>query len=666
MDRTPNVLERWSTKLRAVFGGQTPLDTSRDLEPRKEISPIPGAFDASQHSVLPIAKPVVKPRSPWPDNSGQISIRKFDHGTPLPLEETGVYLGRGAYGRVDKVVCNGEQLARKTIDLESHAQKLREVSILKKLSHQHIIKIVGAYNQDNMLGILLQPVASCNLKEFFWEVGGGRQEGETSARSEKIRTELELASYPAGGTSGYNATKARIRLRRMFGCLANALEYIHGSGMIAYKDLKPENILVTHDKVYFTDFGTSHDLSEVIRNEGTSHTAGDQTGTQRYYAPETDSLRHGREVDVFSLGCVFLEMLTVLNGFTLLESDKYITANRPRLYRLRYCNDLPSAIKWLQNVRKTHGGHGRRRLLSWSWDSDGIFDLVEKMMKKEMADRPKADEISITLISLGGSCGAFHEPCCDQSQQVKRPEPITDFQLMSMFVPKFNAACVATYVHRQDMQKWNFVEALLLVWSVPMDSTWIYYIYACFNVGVIVMAERLMNQSSLSPAVFFAHTSHYLAVWLKAMMDSPVPHVVRNETHANITNRYCKSSFFFQPSAAEPEYHNFEVIILLIAMCIGFANAKWGFSLCILAVCCALWTELNCFFFNSSVAEISQPYVSTNNTARLAQENEEDSTNIPMLVLLLVNMWAGYMNPNWGAMLCLFSACCGVVFTVLW
>ncbi|MCJ1396048.1 hypothetical protein MMC18_008935 [Xylographa bjoerkii] len=291
MDRTSSAFKRWSTKLRTVFDSHPPLDTRQDTGSISEISPVPGAFNASQLPAFPSlkqqvsVKAVVKPISPWPDNSGQISIRNFDRGTPLPLEETGIYLGRGAYGRVDKVVCNGEQLARKTIDLESHAQKLREVLILKKLSHQHIVKIVGAYSQANTLGILLQPVASCNLKEFFWEAGGGRQEGEMSSRSEKIRADLELASYPAGGTMGYNPTKARNRLRRMFGCLANALEYIHESGMIAYKDLKPENILVTHDKVYFTDFGTSHDLSEVIRNEGTSHTAGDQTGTQRYLCP---------------------------------------------------------------------------------------------------------------------------------------------------------------------------------------------------------------------------------------------------------------------------------------------------------------------------------------------------------------------------------------------
>ena len=609
-------------------------------------------------------KVAVTPKSPWPDNSGQISIRNFDRGTPLPLEETGIYLGRGAYGRVDKVICNGEQLARKTIDLESHSQKLREVLIQKKLSHQHIVKIVGAYSQDNMLGILLQPVASCNLKEFFWEVGGGRQEGETSARSEKIRAELELATYPAGGTSGYNATKARIRLRRMFGCLANALEYIHESGMIAYKDLKPENILVTHDKVYFTDFGTSHDLSEVIHNEGTSHTAGGQTGTHRYYAPETDSFRHGREVDVFSLGCVFLEMLTVLNAFTLLESDKYITANRPRLYRLRYCNDLPNAIKWLQNVRKTHGGLGPRRLLAWSWDSDGIFDLVEKMMKKDMADRPKADEISITLISLGGSCGAFHEPCCDQSQQVKLPEPITDLQLMFMFVPKFSAMCVTTYVHWQDMQNWNIVEPLLLLWSVPTDLTLICYICACFNVGALVVIEALMKQYWLSPAVSFAYLSRYLALWMKAMMDSPVPQILGNETRVKIHKEYCQSSFFFQRQDAEPEYQNSVVISLLYAMCIGFANAKWGFSLCIIAVCYALWKELSCCYYEysvpigsySPVPARNQSSAPANNTARLAEEHKNDTDNIPMLIILLVTMAAGYIAVLDYALYCLVLA----------
>ncbi|MCJ1378518.1 hypothetical protein MMC17_001617 [Xylographa soralifera] len=357
-------------------------------------------------------------------------------------------------------------------------------------------------------------------------------------------------------------------------------------------------------------------------------------------------------------------MLTVLNGFTLLESDKYITANRPRLYRLRYCNDLPNAIKWLQNVRKTRGGLGRRRLLAWSWDSDGIFDLVEKMMKQEMADRPKADEISITLISLGGSCGAFHEPCCDQSQQVKLPEPLTDFQLMSMFAPKLSAMCVATYIHWQDMQNWNIVESLLLVWSVPMDSTLTYYICACFNLGAIVVMESLMNQYWLPPAVVFAYISHYLVVWINAMMDSPVPQILGNETDVNITNKYCQSSFFFQRLDAEPEYHNFEVTILLFALFVGFANAKWGFSLCIFAACCALWTEFNCYYYGSSVPIEYHSYVPADNVVKVTEGNEEDTTNMPMLILLLVTMWASYINPDWGARLCLFSACCGVLLTV--
>lgn len=134
----------------------------------------------------------------------------------------------------------------------------------------------------------------------------------------------------------------------MFDYLAEALSYVHEVGLITNKDVKSENILVTPENVYFTDFGSSRDLSEKIRQEDISMTAGEPIDTSRYWAPETNTGGHGRRVDVFLLGCVYLEMLTVMLGYTIVDSDDFIRqqgkrhgANVP--YNFHYCEHIREA-----------------------------------------------------------------------------------------------------------------------------------------------------------------------------------------------------------------------------------------------------------------------------------------------------------------------------------
>ena len=88
-------------------------------------------------------------------------------------------------------------------------------------------------------------------------------------------------------------------------CLVNTLAFIH-SRDIRHNDIKPRNVLAKGEKVYLTDFGSGH-----IFDDGSSSTTdGPAFGhTKAKCALEViENTNRNRSSDVFSLGCVLLEM----------------------------------------------------------------------------------------------------------------------------------------------------------------------------------------------------------------------------------------------------------------------------------------------------------------------------------------------------------------------
>jgi len=103
--------------------------------------------------------------------------------------------------------------------------------------------------------------------------------------------------------------------------LTDALQYIH-SQATRYLDIKPGNILVKKGpyrfgyRVYIADFGISKSFSSL------DHSQKDDPipRTPKYCAPEVwERGMYGGAADIFSLGCVFTEMLTTLAGVDLEE-----------------------------------------------------------------------------------------------------------------------------------------------------------------------------------------------------------------------------------------------------------------------------------------------------------------------------------------------------------
>jgi serine/threonine protein kinase len=224
----------------------------------------------------------------------------------IPLCSLGP-LGGGGTAMVDKVMAKGQVLARKTIKRGWRGLKLAdarvELRIMRRLQmHKHIIKVLGSYTQElrgpyTKFAMLLHPVAT-DLEVVF----GYLQCTAVTTQEGDQERQLIIDS-----------------LATFIGCLANALMFIHKEG-VRHKDIKSQNILVAGECVFFGDFGISHDFS----SDHVSVTQGKpKTFTPIYSSPELAGWSpRGRSSDIFSLGCVFLEIMTIFLGFSILDFER--------------------------------------------------------------------------------------------------------------------------------------------------------------------------------------------------------------------------------------------------------------------------------------------------------------------------------------------------------
>ncbi|KRW99049.1 Protein kinase-like domain [Pseudocohnilembus persalinus] len=153
-------------------------------------------------------------------------------------------------------------------------QVKNEIRLLSTLKHQNIIRYLGFQQEDNNLNI-------------FMELG-------TDTLKSKTQKYKQLPEQ---------------FVRRIMEEILLGLEYLHAHN-IMHRDLKTANILFVNDKVKLADFGSAKQIQKA-----NSSSYGEQfkslIGTPQYMAPEVIRQEgRGRFSDIFSLGCIFYEMLT--------------------------------------------------------------------------------------------------------------------------------------------------------------------------------------------------------------------------------------------------------------------------------------------------------------------------------------------------------------------
>ncbi|EMC93918.1 hypothetical protein BAUCODRAFT_36371 [Baudoinia panamericana UAMH 10762] len=322
-------------------------------------------------------------------NVDQIFSWREENGPFIPLRN----LGHGTYGIVDEVQLRygGETFARKELQISRYHPKaraltLREIDTLQRLDHPHVPHFVAAYykQERRSWNILMTPVAQINLRDFL----------------------ADPQRWP----------KKRKSLIKWFACLASAVEYLHGVSC-RHKDIKPANILINKNDILLSDFGTSHHFETNLDEPGRSRyyeqslddssTIGDGIMTPKYCAPEVAAKKkRGRKADIYSLGCVFAEMLTVELGSSLTELAGFLTMyDRGKARYATYHERLPDLHAWLERLTASAGTAYHMKLLS----------ICKAMLAFTPASRPSATTVLRELCEgkhVAGETPLDWCPCC--------------------------------------------------------------------------------------------------------------------------------------------------------------------------------------------------------------------------------------------------------------
>lgn len=360
-------------------------------------------FPVTLQALQQLKSPTSAIRSAIVDHQGIILTRSIDlekgeagkhqhfpKGELLPFQTLGI-LGTGGFGQVDRVrsIISYKEYARKRVRRRNvfgngpaAAVKafISEVEILKRLKHRHIVEFAGSYTDPTCFGIIMSPVA-----------------------------EMDLAKYLSIAKPEHNPT-----LRTYFGCLTAALQYLHDN-RIRHKDIKPQNILVDQGNVLLTDFGLSRDSTGV-----SSTTSGFTSLSYRYCAPEVAMHnRRNSSSDIWSLGCVFLEMFVVLKGHNLDWMKDYFAHHGSGEFYVR-TNPL-AEVEMISELEKIEPKSDNR-----------VIEWVQEMLQVDRNARPTATEIIASITGqdkYNESSSAFCGMCCSYGDESSEAEDSMDEEL---------------------------------------------------------------------------------------------------------------------------------------------------------------------------------------------------------------------------------------------
>ncbi|KAI0352955.1 Pkinase-domain-containing protein [Trametes cingulata] len=260
-------------------------------------------------------------------------------------------VGSGTFGKVFKAsnTANGRMVALKLIRMESEKDgfpvtAMREVKLLQSLRHENVVQLyemlvskgsvymVFEYMDHDLTGVLSQ-----TQFEF---------------------TEAHLKSF----------------CRQMLAGLA----YLHHKGVI-HRDIKGSNILVNNrGELKLADFGLARFYQKRRKSDYTNRVI-----TQWYRPPELllGATVYGPEVDMWSAGCIMLELFTkkpVFQGADEIHQVQvvYKIMGTPSVEEWPGITSLP----WYELLRPPEVIPNRFRELFKKWLTPAGLDLAERLL----------------------------------------------------------------------------------------------------------------------------------------------------------------------------------------------------------------------------------------------------------------------------------------------
>ncbi|CAK9303733.1 unnamed protein product [Gordionus sp. m RMFG-2023] len=257
-------------------------------------------------------------------------------------------IGEGTYGVVYKAKNKktGEYVALKKIRIDSESEgvpstAIREISILKELDHPNIVRLYDVIITETKLYLVFEYL-EIDLKKFLEE---------------------------SSNMLSISLTKSFIWQ------LLKAIAFCHAH-RILHRDLKPQNLLInSFGSIKLADFGLARSFGFPLQKY--TH----EIITLWYRAPEIllGTSKYSTSVDIWSLGCIFAEML---NHKPLFPGDSEID----QLFRIFRTLGTPDNNMWpginnLPDFKSTFPKWTTKDINSIvpDLDLDGV-DLLTKML----------------------------------------------------------------------------------------------------------------------------------------------------------------------------------------------------------------------------------------------------------------------------------------------
>ncbi|KAF2500922.1 kinase-like protein [Lophium mytilinum] len=245
-------------------------------------------------------------------------------------------LGNGASAQVHRVEHKDSKVhfARKRIERGGNLKEQRsqlkefeqELDTLRRLHHRHLVRCYGSYTDRASFALLIWPIADHDAQKPLHE---------------QVPAQLTVTD--------------RDNLRRAFGCLTSGVVYVHKNNT-RHKDIKPGNILVSNNSVFLCDFGVSMAWS----TEGHSTTEDKVFKHTEKYSPRevADAEPRNTAADIWSLGCVFLEMITVIKGISVKDMEAFLLQRCDHFKTYWHVtDDIPAWLDYLESMTNTYADH---------------------------------------------------------------------------------------------------------------------------------------------------------------------------------------------------------------------------------------------------------------------------------------------------------------------
>jgi serine/threonine protein kinase len=256
----------------------------------------------------------VQARKVSEDQSSASSQPIFNAGTMR--FQRGKLLGSGSFGKVYQCfdLSSGQLIAVKQIELLNQQmrrvakQAQTEINLMQKLNHANIVQLLGSHiTQDRHTNIETMNI----IMEFI----------PGKCLSDILR---EFGAFPENICQKYITQ------------MLLALEHCHQSNIV-HRDIKGQNILMSaNSTVKLCDFGSAKILDNILNLDEKTQSF---TYTPLFAAPEVFSSKlYNYKVDIWSLGCVLIEMATAqppwaekdLDRLSVPEALRIISSGRER------------------------------------------------------------------------------------------------------------------------------------------------------------------------------------------------------------------------------------------------------------------------------------------------------------------------------------------------